>query len=129
MSIEKAIYSTLATATGVAALVSTRIYPSHLPQETALPAISFSRASTVRTTAMDADPGLVRARIQVSCWDDDYSDTRDIADQVRSALQRFRGTAASIVVQDTFLESEIDTYDPATETYHAALGFDVIYEE
>ena len=64
MNIEEALYSKLTGDAGVAALVSTRIYPNVVPQDIALPAVAYQRISTVRDMAHDGPTGVAHARFQ-----------------------------------------------------------------
>jgi hypothetical protein len=104
--IHEALYSRLSNFAGLGALVGTRIYPRMLPQDPAYPAVSWFKVSAPRESAMGSDPGLVHARFQVSSWGLTLLNTRDTAEQVRLALQRYRGTLAGTVIQDIFIENE-----------------------
>ena len=60
---------------------------------------------------MGADPGIVHGRVQVDAWGLSYISARDVAEQIRAALERFRGTLDTTVVLDTFLEDMRDEPD------------------
>ena len=82
------------------------------------------------------DTGLVRARFQFDCWSGEhengdsgtFDESKAVAKQVRLALQRWRNTSGT-VVQDTFMIGDQDLTEHDTETYHAALDFEIFYEE
>jgi hypothetical protein len=131
MSLESEVYSRLSGFAGLTALVSTRIYPLRLPQDTTLPAVTFTRLSASRLSAMGSDPGLVRARVQYDAWTEGsgaFDGARAIAEQIRAALQRWRTTSGTIV-QDSFLESEVELYEADVSTVHVVLILEHIYEE
>ena len=136
MTVEAEIFTRLKDFAGLSALVSDRIYPVTMPQEVEMPAVSYRRVSAERISAMGVDTGLVRARFQVDCWSGEHSDgtvgtfdeAKAVAKQVRLALQRWRNTSGT-VVQDTFMKGEQDLHEHDTKTYHAALDFEIIYEE
>jgi hypothetical protein len=106
--IHEALFSRLSGYAGLTALVGARIYPRLLPQNPTYPAVTYDRISAERQSAMGSDSGLVSGRWQVSSWGKTYTDARDIAEQVRKALQRYRGTSSGTVIQDIFIESEND---------------------
>ena len=136
MTVEAEIYTRLKDFAGLSALVSDRIYPVTMPQNVEMPAVSYRRVSAERISAMGVDTGLVRARFQVDCWSGEHDDgtvgtfdeARAVAKQVRLALQRWRNTSGT-VVQDTFMIGDQDLHEHDTETYHAALDFEIFYEE
>lgn len=129
MSIEESLFTRLSTHAGLSALVSARIYPLILPQKPTLPAVTYTRVSGERVSAMGADTVIARPRFQVSCFASTYASARAVAAQVRAALQRWRGTVGGVVIQDSFIESEIDLYEDDTKLYHTALDFEIIHEE
>ena len=131
MSIESVLYDRLTSHAGLSALTDLRVYPNVLPQGVAMPAISFRRVSSDRPSAMGSDIGIVRARFQVDVWGNSYDEAdgvRPAAEQVRQALQRWN-TAGPPIVQETFFLNDLDLYEPQTGLHHAALDFEVNYEE
>ncbi len=110
-------------------LVGTRIYPKRAPQGVATPYVVYQRISGVRETAFGADPGIARARIQVAVWSTLYPEARQIADVIRQALQRFRGTVATVEVLDVFVESDFDQDDEDAKRDAAILDYQVITRE
>ena len=132
MVIEEAIYTYLSNHAGLTALVSTRIHPLIMPQSTVLPAVTFSKVSGPRVHAMQQDAGLAYPRFQVSCWGATYKSAKDVAAQVRAALQDFKGTmggVGGVVVSGVFIQDENDLYEPGTQVYHIALDFVIWHEE
>lgn len=111
--IHEALRTRLTTVSAVTALVSTRVYPNVLPQNPTLPAVVYQRIDERRETAMGSDPGVVRARVQVSAWAATFTAARGIGEEVRKALQRYRGTPAGsgTEVLDVFIE-DIRDMDP-----------------
>lgn len=137
MTIEAVIFTRLSTFAGLSALVATRVYPVNLPQDVAMPAISYRRINAARVSAMGVDTGLVRATFQFDCWSGGHADgtggtfdeARAVADQVIAALKRWRNTSGT-VVQDSFLTRDLDL--PPEEdgrTYHSEVEFEIFYEE
>jgi hypothetical protein len=126
---EEALASRLTGFTGLTNLVSNRIYPVVLPENPTYPAVTYQRISAVRASAMSTDTGLVQTRVQVSIWSTLYSEAKSVKEQVRAALQRWRGTVLGLVIEDTFIENETDLYQPEIPVYHLPVDATVHYVE
>ena len=120
MTIEAVLFTRLSTFAGLAALVSTRVYPLAAPQNVVLPYLTYRRVSSVRTSAFGADTNNVTERFQIDVWAASFASARNVAEQVTLAMQRWRNTTGT-VVDDTFIENQIDLYEPETDTFHIAV--------
>ena len=129
MSMADALYSRLSGFAGLSALVAARVYPLRAPQGAALPYVTFQRVHAERESAMGVDVGVVHARIQVSAWGKTFTEAEAVKEQVRAALQRWSGTAAGVVVLDSFVVSEIELYEDETGIHQHALDFTIHYRE
>lgn len=129
--IEDAIYTQLSGYAGLTALVGVRIYPTgNVDSKVAKPYVAYERISTVRMSNMGSDSGLVNARFQFTAWaTTSQNDASSIVTQLRGALQRWRGTVSSVVIQDTFIENELVRYDPETKLKGASLDALIWYRE
>lgn len=127
--IEEAINSRLAGYAGLSALVSTRIYPVIAAQGATPPYVVHSRISGVRESAMGADTGVARARVQVSSYGLTYSSAKNVAKQSRLALQRYSGTIGADEILAIFVENDIDLYEEDTRLFHVASDYLVFYRE
>jgi len=127
--IEKAITSRLDGYAGLSALISTRIYPLKLPQDSTMPAVVYQIVSKTRESAMGSDPGLATARVRISSFADSYSSAKDVGEQVRAALQRWSGTEATVVIQDSFIEMDIEQYDPEVKKTFVIQDYKITFEE
>ena len=114
-TLEEAIYDRLSNFTGLTDLVSTKIYPLEIPQDIAKPAVVYARDVTEHISAFGADIGNVRVVMEVVAWAETYSSALAICKQIRLALQRWSGTYGSIIVEDTFVESEAQSFESDTE--------------
>lgn len=124
--IEETVFTRLSTFAGLTALVGNRIYPMILPQGAVYPAVTYQRVSTYpRESCMGEDAGLARARIQVTAWAATFTGSKEVADQVRQALQRWTTTG----VQGSYIQGEYDLFDETAEYFGAAVDAEVIYEE
>lgn len=127
--IEAGIYAILSADANIVGQVSNRIYPSYLPQDCPLPAVSFWRISTIREQAMYADPNRATVRIQVSVWATTAYSAGTIAEYVRAALHRKIGLYGGVQITDLAIENEITTYDYDTEEHQVAIDFMVQHVE
>jgi hypothetical protein len=128
VSIEDAVYARLTAVAGVTALIATRVYPVRVPQNPTYPLASYQKISDVPAHAMGSDAGVRTARVQVTAWGATYDDAKNVAIQVVAALSRFRGTSASVVVQDVFFENEVDLgFDAEALVHQVADDFFVYY--
>ncbi len=122
MRIEEALYSYLSTYAGLAALVGTRIYPLVLPQNPTLPAITYQKVSRAGERAMSSpSPRVTRSRFQFSCWGTTYGSVKDVAAQLKAALQDYQGLmggTGGVTVLDADVANEQDIYEPEAFVYH-----------
>ena len=121
--IEEAVYSILSAATAVTDVVTLRIYPSFLPQDAALPAIVQERISTIRLSALSDDPDVSEARITVSAMATSISVVHGLSDNIRKTFHRYKGTAASVAINDCWLENESSLYYSDIEVYQQSLDY------
>ncbi len=112
--IEETIFSRLSTFAGITALVGAppncRVYPHDLaPENATFPYVTYTLISAPREIAMGSDPGLVRSRWQFDAWDLDPDGARNLAEQLRLALERWRGVGSGTTVQDTFIDNQLNS--------------------
>ena len=122
---EADIYAALNT--GVTALGS-RIYPLKLPQDVLYPAVVYQRISTQRTHAFGRDATPVEPVIQVDVYGHEgegYEAFADVADAVRTVLQRYSGGA----ILDIYLDAERDDYEENTELFRKSFDCRAWYRE
>lgn len=127
--LEEAVYTILTAATALTDHVSTRIYPSYLPQNCTYPALTYYRVSTIRESAMYADPNISTVRFQISAWSTSPVTAGAVADHVRSAMHRDIGSHAGLTIKDCYIDEEITTYDPDSEEHQVAMDFVIMQRE
>lgn len=123
----------LATAP-VTALIDDRIYPASAPQGAVYPFVTYQRISTPRFRAMGQDATVAQTRIQVNIYartenNTAYALSKQVAAAVRAALSRWRGTFASTVIQDCYIDNEQDLEAPDTQVHGVALDILISYGE
>lgn len=118
--IQDAIFARLQAVAGLTALVGTRCYYRLLQENTLYPAIKYFQVSGPRDPAMGVNSGIVRSRWQFDVYDIDQDAVVAVVEQLRLALDRYRGTflvsAATKQWFDTFYDN---VQDPEPELVDA----------
>jgi hypothetical protein len=114
--IEEDIYTALSGFAGLSALVSTRIYPLHMPQGATFPAVTYTRVSGARINNLDGE-NIQNPRYQVDCWAESYSAAKAVAAQVQLAF-----AAASFT---SVLIADRDDRDDTAEIYRVSMDFSI----
>lgn len=127
MSLEDAVYSRLTTFAGLSALVSTRVYPLHLPQKPTYPCIAYRRAATDSEPLLSTDTDILKAKFEIASFSKAYDSSVSVGDQIRQAFQRFKGVESSITILDTILIDLDQSFEADYEIYETALTFEIWY--
>lgn len=126
MSIGKSIYSLLSGAAGVTNIVSTRIYPSRIPQIKEFPAISYHQINNTPTNQKDAVSGFDRIDCDIICWSKSYDQINTLAAAVRTALDRKSINTQGLTVDTIVFVREMDGYSDNAELFQKNLQFKFI---
>ena len=122
MTLETEIYTRLKDFSGMSSLVSTRIYPVVIPQNSSLPAVCFQRISSAPVSNFGSDPGAARTRVQVTIIAEKFAESTGavpVRDLVVAALKRYRGGT----IQDCFLDNEQHDFESEPRFYRIILDF------
>ena len=128
MSIESATYTRLAAHAGVSAIVSTRIYPQHLPQKPTYPCIAYRRQDFNPVSLLGADTTVADTRMDIACFAITYDAMINLSDEIRQCWQRFKGTSDSVVIRDTFIVDISNDYQPDLELYEGTVIIKITHE-
>lgn len=134
-TIEKALYYLLENDGTVYGLVSTRVYPNHIPQGIlTTPMIAYFQITGDRDHVLGSATGYVQAHFQLNLWDDDYEGARTLSTAVRNALDDYSGTVGSVVIQRILIENERDVSEFPSDTqllfrFGKVLDFTVWFNE
>lgn len=113
MTLQAFLYSYLTANAGVSAIVGTRVYESLVPQGAAYPAISYSLVSrSGEADSLDGADEQAVYRMQVNCWATSGVNRQALASAVRSALNGYVGTYSGKVIQEIWLDNELDQDEP-----------------
>lgn len=137
MFLEEALKTHLAANAALTALVSARIYPGILPQNSALPAVVYQKVSAVpEGVSHDGPAGLVESRLQFSVMGAKYSDVKAVSAAVKRAMRPLEKNPmdlSGLRVAGAYLENETDIPEPndveALSRSHVAIDYLIQHEE
>jgi len=131
MGARKAVYALISADAGVTALVSTRIYPTVLPQDKTLPALVYQRISGVEPGQIDGQGrALVQGRVQVTALAAEFGACAAILDAAREALLYQYGSIGGVEVVSIIRDIDgADDFDPDLQAYSQSMDFIVSYIE
>lgn len=113
ISPEKHIFQRLVTTPGVARLVGFQVYAIAVPKAAVLPFVIYKRNNIVREPHLSGPMFQPVVRLQIASWGLYYDTARELADEVRLALDGHTGTLAGATISDIRLVSETDDFlDP-----------------
>lgn len=113
LSPEKSVFLRLITTPGVARLVGFQVYSIAVPKTAALPFVIYKRASISRESHLSGPLYVPVVTLQIASWASTHDAARELADEVRLALDGHTGTIAGVTIQDMRLVSEVDDFlDP-----------------
>lgn len=131
MSIETYLYTHLtSTSTAVAAIIGTRCYPAHLPQDVTLPAVRYQSIdrpeflANPRVTTLR----LVQKRIQIDAFAASYSATKALEAVLIPALYAFNRTVNGCIV-GTQVVDQRDLSDAEEGVYRSSIDVIVSMNE
>lgn len=111
---EKHVYQKLVSTPAVARIVGFQVYPIAVPKTGAsLPFIVYKRSNITRENSLAGPLFVPVVGLQIASWALSYDAVRELADEVRLALDGHTGTLAGTTIQDMRLASETDDFlDP-----------------
>jgi hypothetical protein len=119
---------------GVTALIGSRVFPNLVPQRTAFPAVVYTQISSERTSVMGTDTGTVRSTWQVDSYATTYTGARQLASEVRKALQRKLGPVQvsgypAKLLQGLFVEADTDFFEDENQLHRVSTDYTIWYVE
>jgi hypothetical protein len=127
VAFEDGLFTYLSTYPGLAALIGTRLYPLLLPQDPTLPAVTYQRISTPMMLAFERS-FLPHPRFQFDCWAASFPAARAVAEQVKLALDVYRGAMGAETIQASILDTDRDTYEPQAKIFHSIVDAIIWHE-
>lgn len=120
-NVPQAIVTLVESSSTMTALIEDRIYPSVLPHDAQVPAMTFNKVAGTggRTTG----PDLVMTRIQFDIYDDSYLTVETVGQALYTLLHRYSGTSDSVVFTDAQLDYMQNIYDDDANMYRCLMDF------
>ncbi|SEB40701.1 DUF3168 domain-containing protein [Terriglobus roseus] len=125
--LEEGLFQLLTSDSDVASCISTRYFPLMLPDDAALPAVTYQRVSTVTSPTLNGFTDLVQVRLQIDTWATTYADARRAAQAIQNAIEGFLGTLPDgTAVAAATLLSQMDTYESVARYYRVTTDYRII---
>lgn len=128
-TIEVGIYQKLKTTDVIFALVRERIYPVVAPQNAARPYVVYERINAIRISALTSDTDMAHGTWRISAYAETRDEAVNLGNEVRKALQRYKGTISDQTFEDVFVVNQLDVYDDLDHLHHVGYDFDIWYRE
>ena len=106
----KAIYNILSNNSGVTSITN-RISPLLIGQTLNLPAVVYSQIDTDPNDTKNGVSLLDEIQVEVDAIAENYAGAEDLAAAIRTALDRYTGTANGVKVQSVQFNNESDTLE------------------
>ena len=119
--IEHFIYSLLSNDAGVSALVSARIYPLIMPQNSTFPCVTYTVNIDSEDKTFDGQGTFSQASVEVDCWSDTHADMLTLGDAVKTALKNYSGTLSGVTADAIHVDSVVTVYEDLSEKYRQTI--------
>jgi hypothetical protein len=128
----KIVYNILSNNSALTALVSSRINPIRIPQESAFPAIAYNLVSVIASPTNTSHSRTDFARVQVSSFGTTFASATAVAAAVRTALEAVSlpGTFNGAKCQAIEFDGEVHLAEDEAGfagVYHVAQDFIINY--
>jgi hypothetical protein len=132
--VEVNLFNRLTQFSGLIPYVGSRVYPVKMPQNASLPVITFQRISGERVFAMDKGSGLAFPRFQIDVWSKSYKEVKEIAEQVRLALEGYRNISSGVDINGILYLGDTDEFssegtDLQQEIFRVSMDFRIWHNE
>ena len=128
----KIVYNILSNNSALTALVSSRINPIRIPQESAFPAIAYNLVSVIASPTNTSHSRTDFARVQVSSFGTTFADVMDTAAEVWAAFEsvNYPDTFNGVYCQAIEFDGEVHLAEDEAGfagIYHVAQDFIINY--
>lgn len=129
MSFEAALHGYLADAiASFAGRVPMPVYPmGRRPQGSELPAVTYQVVAGPGSHYSHGGVSDHEVSVQLDCWASDADDAIALADELREALDGFRGSWDEIRVGSVFSSVVMDDYEPTTRIHRRMRQYEIHY--
>lgn len=82
------------------------VYPLIVPQSVAFPFVTYQRSGVERLVTLSTAPGIPNTKLDLRLFAKTYSQSREIADAIRSALDHYDKTVLGVSVYQVSISGE-----------------------
>jgi hypothetical protein len=113
MSANKIVYNILSNNAALTALISTRLNPVRIPQESAFPAVSYQLISDIPNPTKSGHSRTEFVRVQVNAYGVTLASAESVSSAIRTAFEAVNlpNTFNGIKCQTIEFDNEIQTAD------------------
>lgn len=113
MSANKIVYNILSNNAALTALISTRLNPVRIPQESSFPAVSYQLVSEVPNPTKSGHSRTEFARVQINAYGVTLASAESVASAIRTAFEvvTLPATFNTIKCQTIEFDGELQTAD------------------
>lgn len=126
-SFEAAISKVVREYAPIAALVSGRVHPDTLPQNTALPAISYEVVADVPFDTIDGNASLYRGVIEFKIWSKNETESSNLEEFIRRAIQGYQGVSLDVKIRGVHHLHRTDDYEAEVGEHNQLPRYSVLY--
>lgn len=105
--------------------LTTRIFPSRIPQGQSTPAIVYQRDSTRFLKTFDGHNTFTETSVQIDCYATTVLAAATLANRVKAVLKDY----ATAPINGVRLDNELDLFEPDTELHRVYLSFTIWHVE
>lgn len=127
-TIEEAIHDILVTDSSVKA-ITTRCYPSTLPQNPTYPLILYAKVTGERINDLSGPSGMAHPRFQIEAWAETYAAAKTLANAIRVCLNGYRGIVGTVWIGSCLIQSERDIYEPEAACHRVVMDYAIWHNE
>lgn len=118
----------------MSAAIETRLYPVLAPATVVTPFVVYRRAAIKREATFTGPLGNPTVSIDYQLMADTYESARNLADNLRKAIDGWTGVVGEVLIRQTYLDQEYDHFATLQgaempNVYCVSQSYDVIWEE
>lgn len=108
INIGKAIYSIITGTTAITAIISNKVFPIVIPENTALPVVVYERNSSVEYTRDGIS--IYNIDVDITILSEKYSESITIGELIVKAFDNYKGSIQGINIVDCHIIAISETY-------------------
>lgn len=113
--VELLVNAALTEGSPLPTIAGLRVYPLLRPEGAPVPAVTYQRVGNTPINSLDGSSGLDYVRIQFDSWAATYAEAKQLAREVRTAMEAAPFKALLVL--------DLDDYEQATRLYRITQDF------